>query len=69
MKYTTEDLREKIHQSGWKTLEIPVRRSSDPSFMGYKIVASKKDKSFILEGKTINEAMELTAKTLGLVHS
>ncbi len=64
---TTDDLRERLKKLGWLMRELPIRTGGRDSaeVASYKLIAVKGDKSIILGGKTLHEAMSNMCKTLG----
>lgn len=66
MQYTMDEMRDKIHGSGWTIRELPIR-SGDSSIRSWKMIAIKGDRSITLEGKTLENALKSTCEMLGLI--
>lgn len=67
MTVTTDDMRERLKRLGWSLRELPVRTGGRDSaeIASYKLIAVKGDKSIILGGKNLHEAMTSMCRTLG----
>lgn len=67
----TQSIRNRLQSLGWNVMEHPIRTSSpDPKqrkVVRWKLIASRGDKSFQVEGKTIDEAMNNLGTNLGVI--
>jgi len=66
-KQNAEDLRDKIARSGWSLRELPIRKANSNEIRAWKMIAVKKDRSLILEGTSLQLALEAVCKNLGLI--
>ncbi len=70
-KVDTAEIRSRINTQGWRLLEIPIKHSHpDPTqrtIRGWKVVASRGDRSIEVGGATIDEAMKNIGVNLGVI--
>jgi len=61
----TTSIRARLQGLGWHLLELPVR--SGDRIVRWKVVASRGDQSYEINGTTLDEAVMSIGQTLGVI--
>lgn len=60
-----ETIRTRLNIQGWQIREIPIRKQD--TIVRWRLVATKGEKSYDVGGNTLQDAMEMLGKTLGVI--